>query len=422
VLAYKLGIILVSPWNNKARLWIKGRKRIFQILENTFAHEKRSIVWMHCASLGEFEQGRPLLERLRKEHPGVAILLTFFSSSGFEVSKSYKGADYIFYLPMENKSNAKRFLSIVKPSLVLWVKYEYWYHYLTSIKAQNVPLLLISGIFRPHQGFFKWYKDIYLQMLACFTHLFVQDEESARLLDTLGYNDKYYISGDTRFDRVVEIAENFQPLPLIEQFCGDSPVIVAGSTWQDDDEELDHYANTHPDIKFIIAPHEIEKNHLQDVRKSYHNSVFYSVFKDAHDAASPNDSHLDKTNVLIIDNIGMLSRLYRYGTINFIGGGFGEDGVHNVLEAAVYGKPVVFGPVYDKFVEAEELLEEGGAFTVATALEAEDLLNRLLLDKGMYMKAAEAAKAYVYAKTGATARIMEYINNNRLISDQAKRL
>jgi 3-deoxy-D-manno-octulosonic-acid transferase len=410
---YRLGIMLVTPWNNKARLWVKGRKAIFQNLEKTLAGEERSIVWMHCASLGEFEQGRPLIEIVRKEHPAAAILLTFFSSSGFEATKSYKGADYIFYLPMDSKSSARRFLQLVKPRLVLWVKYEYWYHYLTTIRENNIPLLLISGIFRAEQGFFKWYDGLYLKMLASFTHLFVQDETSAGLLEGIGYKGKYDITGDTRFDRVVEIAEGFQHLEHVEEFCAGRPVIVAGSTWQEDDEELDHYANTHPELKFIIAPHEIDPGHLQEVKKMYHNSVFYSDLKSN---KSAHEMHNKAYNVLIIDNIGMLSRLYKYGTVNFIGGGFGDGGVHNVLEAAVYGKPVVFGPVYDKYIEAIELLEEGGGFSVATALELEDLLNSLLNNTQVYAHAASAAKAYVYAKTGATGKIMQYIESWKFLA------
>jgi 3-deoxy-D-manno-octulosonic-acid transferase len=412
---YRLGITLVSPWNNKARLWIKGREAIFQKMEQALAGEKRSIVWMHCASLGEFEQGRPLIETVRKEKPETAILLTFFSSSGLEVTKSYKGADYIFYLPMDSRANARRLLAIVKPRLVLWVKYEYWYYYLTTINAYKIPVLLISGIFRPEQGFFKWYSALYLKMLASFSYLFVQDESSAELLDSIGYSGKYDVTGDTRFDRVVEIAEGFQPIDHVDEFCSSYPVIVAGSTWQEDDEELDHYANTHPEVRFIIAPHEINPGNLQDVKKMYHNSVFYSGLKKKHEVKAQQHAQDKAPNVLIIDNIGMLSRLYNYGTINFIGGGFGDGGVHNVLEAAVYGKPVIFGPVYDKYVEAVELLEEGGGFSVATALELEDLLNSLLNNKEVYSTAASAAKAYVYAKTGATGKIMQYIESRQLL-------
>ena len=418
LLLYKLGIFLASPWNTKARLWISGRKQLFPKLEQAFAAEERPVIWMHCASLGEFEQGRPLIEKTRESYPGFAILLTFFSASGYESSKNYKGADYIFYLPMENKRNAARFVQLVKPKLVLWVKYEYWYYFLKAIKEQNIPLLLISGIFREHQAFFKWYNNIYLQMLNCFSHLFVQDEMSKELLATIGYKEKTSVSGDTRFDRVIEIAQRFEPLDVISAFCGNDQVLVAGSTWQEDEEELDHYANTHPKIKFIIAPHEIDLAHLQELQKLFHHTVLYSALanREAGEGASPaTTDSIRAANVLVIDNIGMLSRLYKYGTITFVGGGFGDDGVHNVLEAAVYGKPVIFGPVYEKYIEAKELLEAGGGISVATALELEEVLNRLLENKEAYSTAAAASEHYVYSKRGATAKIMEYIKSGKLL-------
>jgi 3-deoxy-D-manno-octulosonic-acid transferase len=358
---------------------------------------------MHCASLGEFEQGRPLLEEIRRTEPGVTIILTFFSSSGYEIRKDYKGADYIFYLPMDSASNARRLLDLFQPKLVLWVKYEFWYYVLREIHRREIPLLLVSGIFRDDQPFFKWYGGIYREMLNFFTHFFVQNEQSKELLAGAGYKDNCTISGDTRFDRVVEIAEGGEHLEWIERFCAERKTVVAGSTWQEDEEELDHYANTHPDIRFILAPHEIDKSHLQDIRKLFHRNVLYSELVASATLPQPD------VNVLIIDNIGMLSRLYKYATITYVGGGFGEDGVHNVLEAAVYGKPVVFGPVYDKFIEAEELVENGGAFSIESALELEAKFDMLFNDEKAYNDACEASKVYVYAKTGAKKKIMEYI-------------
>ena len=416
---YTLGILLVSPWNIKARLWIKGRKNLFQILESALSDEKRKIIWMHCASLGEFEQGRPLFEKISAQYPAYAKMITFFSASGYETSKTYKGADYVFYLPMENRSNAGRFLKRVNPSLVIWVKYEYWYYYLKAISGRQIPLLLISGIFRREQGFFQWYSGIYREMLSCFTHLFIQDERSKNLLATIGYDKNSSVIGDTRFDRVIEIAEAFQPLPWIDEFCGTKTVIVAGSTWQEDEEELDHYANTHPEIRFIIAPHEIDTPHLQEVRKLYQKCILYSEYsrlKTGHDVLVTKDHPLHTANVLIIDNIGMLSRLYKYGTINFVGGGFGDGGVHNILEAAVYGKPVIFGPVYDKYLEAVELLETGGAFSVAAALELEELLETLQREPALYREASTAASKYVYAGKGAADKIMHFIAERKLLA------
>ena len=291
---------------------------------------------MHCASLGEFEQGRPLLEALKTANPAQKIVLTFFSPSGYEVMKNYKGADFVFYLPMDSPVNAKMFLDAVNPSIVLWVKYEYWFYYLSMLKQRNIPTLLVSGIFRQNQPFFKWYGDIWRKMLQSFTHFFVQNNESVKLLSTIGFKENVTLTGDTRFDRVLEIADHFTAVPGIAEFCGDSPVIVAGSTWEEDEIELLHFVNVHKNVKFIIAPHEIDKANLKDVKEEFPHSIFYSELQ-SEQQTTVNDQR-STPNVLIIDNIGTLSRLYKYATITYVGGGYGADGVHNVLEAAVYGK------------------------------------------------------------------------------------
>lgn len=363
---------------------------------------------MHSASLGEFEQGRFLLENLRIMYPDSCMIITFFSPSGYEVMKDYKGADHIFYLPEPTSKNARKFIQLLNPKLVLWIKYDYWYHYLYELKKRNTPVLLISAIFNRKNSFFKWYGPLYTEMLRCFTWLFVQDEASLKRLRLIGFRN-VSVSGDTRFDRVIDIAENFKAIPLIEEFLGDKPVIVAGSTWTEDEEEIDHYANTRPEIKFIIAPHEIGEEHLQEIEKLFNRSVRYS-------ALSETTNHQNnETNTLIIDNIGMLSRLYKYATITFVGGGFGEEGVHNVLEAAVYGKPVIFGPVFNQFMEAIDLLEEGAAFTVDSALELEKTFNNLLSEKEFYKECCNAAREYVYSHRGATQKILNYIQENRLL-------
>ena len=247
---YPLGIRIASIWNEKARLWIKGRKK-FPSLDSRETNES---IWMHCASLGEFEQGRPVLEQLRKDYPAYTIVITFFSPSGYEIQKNYKGADHIFYLPADSAANAKRFISLINPKLVLWVKYEYWHYYLHELKKKNIPLLLISGAFRKDQPFFKWYGNFWRDMLNCFTYYFVQNTSSKELLESIDLKN-VSVSGDTRFDRVITIAGNFDDVPLIKEFCGDNKVIVAGSTWEDDEAELVHYARTNKEIKFIIAQH-----------------------------------------------------------------------------------------------------------------------------------------------------------------------
>ncbi|MEO8172994.1 MAG: glycosyltransferase N-terminal domain-containing protein [Sediminibacterium sp.] len=398
--------------NQKARLWVQGRKGIFKKLSAAFHKNTSPVVWMHCASLGEFEQGSPVLENLRKQYPGYCILLTFFSPSGYEIKKNYAGADHVFYLPMDSPANANRFFNIVQPSLVLFVKYEFWYYYLSEAKQRNIPLVLISGIFRKDQLFFKWYGTVNRKMLSFFSYFFVQNQVSAELLQSIGYTEQVMISGDTRFDRVISIADGFQPIATIDYFCKDQITIVAGSTWTEDDEELDHYANTNTSIKFLIAPHDIETERLQECLSLYKHSMLYSVYEKALQSGTEIPGNI---NVLIIDNMGMLSRLYHYATICYVGGGFGDDGIHNILEAAVYSKPVVFGPVYDKYFEADGLLDEGGAFTIEDALELENLLKEFLASKEFHASAGEAAGRYVRDHAGATGKAIKYIQENRLL-------
>jgi 3-deoxy-D-manno-octulosonic-acid transferase len=405
---YGLGARCLAPWNAKAALWVKGRKNLLQHIGNTWSHTKKDFtIWMHSASLGEFEQGRPVLEALKKQHPQCRIVLTFFSPSGYEIRKHYKGADAVYYLPADSIKNATAFLDIIQPNLVLWVKYEYWYHYLNTLKKRNIPTLLISGLFRSSQPFFKWYGRLHRHMLTCFEQLFVQTAVSKELLHSIGFTSNVQLNGDTRFDRVTTIAASFEALPIIEQFIANAPVIVAGSTWLEDEEELDHFANTNPAIKFIIAPHEIGEERMQEVMPLFKNSIRLSAYNGGPTTA----------NTLIIDNIGMLSRLYHYATIAYVGGGFGDDGLHNILEAATYEKPVLFGPNYEKHYEAVEMVEAGGAFTIENALEAEKVLQELLTNQEVYQTAAQAAGNYVTQNRGATEAILNYIQEKRLLTN-----
>jgi 3-deoxy-D-manno-octulosonic-acid transferase len=404
---YQLAVTVISPFNAKARLWIQGRKNLLQRMQSAIEPSGK-LIWMHCASLGEFEQGRPVLEQIKKNHPAYKILLTFFSPSGYEVRKDYTEADHIFYLPIDTKENAERFYDIVKPSLVMFIKYEYWFYYLYEAKKRKIPLILVSGIFREDQPFFKWYGKLHREMLQNFSWLLVQNGTSKDLLDTIGYNKNVVVSGDTRFDRVVEISESFVPIDLVERFCGNADVIVAGSTWTEDDKELAHYANTNRQIKFIIAPHNINDLRLNECKRYYHHSVKYS---DVHNGLS-----MPGANVLIIDNVGMLSRLYKYATVCLVGGAFGGGGVHNVLEAAVYGKPVVYGPEYDEYAEAVELVEAGGAFSVETALELEQTFNLLMQKGSAYFSACEASYNYVQRKKGATGNVLELLYEKHLLT------
>jgi 3-deoxy-D-manno-octulosonic-acid transferase len=399
--AYQTGIRLASLWNPKAARWVKGREHfpVFPAGAPT--------IWMHCSSLGEFEQGRPVLEALRNRYPQCRIVLSFFSPSGYEIRKNYAGADQVIYLPMDSAANARRLLDSLKPSLVIWVKYEYWYYYLQACKQRQIPVLLVSAIFRPGQPFFKSYGALWRKMLNFFDQIFVQEPESAKLLTSIGRSANVHISGDTRFDRVMAIAEAAQPVTGIDAFVAGRPVMVAGSTWEEDEEELVHYVKRHPEICFILAPHEVDATRLAEMKKTFPDALLYSALA----AADPNE----KKHVLIIDSIGLLARLYRYADVTYIGGGFGDDGIHNTLEAAVYGKPVLFGPVYEKFAEAKGLVACGGAFPVEQALELESKLDELFSNPEQKRMAGEAAGNFVRMNRGATQQIIETIYEKRLL-------
>jgi 3-deoxy-D-manno-octulosonic-acid transferase len=417
LIIYKAGISLVSIWNPKAKLWIQGRKNVFEKLQNlTDIFEKKSlpVIWMHAASLGEFEQGRPVLQKIRNEFTDVNIVITFFSPSGFEIAKKNKEFKNIFYLPMDSKINAKKWLNILKPDLVLWVKYEYWYFYLQEIKSRNIPLLMISGVYRSNQIFFRWYGTFYKKMLSSFTYFFLQNKNSKEQLEKIIPAKKITVAGDTRCDRVIDIAENFIEIPGIREFCNESKVIVMGSTWEEDETEWIHFARQHPEIKFIIAPHEIDAENIADVKKEFEGSVFYSEW--VSEVSAINDEALGREfHCLIIDNIGMLSRLYYYATITYVGGGFGDDGLHNILEAAVYGKPVIFGPEHEKNFEAQELINCGGAISIENAIELEKMINQLLKNETELSSRSVAAKKYVYKNAGASDKVISFIKANKLI-------
>ena len=435
IFLYPLVAKLISSNNEKAKLWVDGRKDIFVRLKEAFSNNRSKVVWVHCSSLGEFEQGRPVIEEIKKKNPSIKILLTFFSPSGYEVRKNYEKADWVFYLPMDSAVNAKRFYDIVNPGLILFVKYEFWHYYLLEAKERYIPLLLVSGIFRNNQPFFKWYGAFNRKMLTCFSWFFVQNDESVDLLNSIGIEMNVTQSGDTRFDRVLTIAKQFEPIPAIESFIGDcKQVIVAGSTWLEDDEILYHYTVTHPHVKFIIAPHDIQQSRIEECLKLYKNAnrfsdlltVYRLPFSDEPSMFSVNGERLavnlpsltiNQPNVLIIDNIGMLSRLYKYATICFVGGAFGEDGVHNVLEAAVYNKPVVFGPEYSKYFEAGDLVDAKGAYSIESTLELEKVVNRLFNDENLYNTTAINAGNYVSKNGGATEIITEYIYEKRLLTN-----
>lgn len=399
---YGLAIRVASPFNKKAKLLLDGRGRTKRVLDGTANDVKVNTgnekwVWFHAASLGEFEQGRPVIEELKKREPETKIVLTFFSPSGYEIRKNYAMADAILYLPADNRKNANAFLDAYKPSVAVIVKYEYWYNFLTELKRRGVPTYLISAIFLPTQPFFKWWGGIYREMLGCFTKLFIQDEESLDLLNKIGVKHAV-VTGDTRFDRVEQIAAEAKCIPQVEKFLNGADSVVCGSTWGPDEENLFAYINSYDgDFKWIIAPHEIGEGHISKILSLSKKPV-------ARITAMP-ESVAD-CNVLIVDCIGMLSAIYRYGSVSYIGGGFGV-GIHNTLEAAVYGVPVIFGPNHKKFREALGLIAEGGAFTYSESSELAELLNTLLVKPEITKAAGMSARKYVESQLGATPLIVK---------------
>jgi 3-deoxy-D-manno-octulosonic-acid transferase len=378
--------------HRKAKLMEEGRRNVLNLLRERRNPADR-YVWFHAASLGEFEQGRPLMELLRREHPEYKILLTFFSPSGYEVRKNYAGADIICYLPYDCPSTVRRFVDIVRPEQVFFVKYEFWGNCLEELHRRGIPVYLISGIFRQRQAFFKPYGGVLRPALNCFTHLFVQDEESRRLLASIGV-ERVTVCGDTRFDRVLDINRAAKVLPWAEKFgegCG--CVLVAGSTWPKDEDIILAHFNAHPEMKLIIASHEIHEERIQQIISKLKRPYMRYTQMD--------ESRLSEVDCLIVDAIGFLSSIYRYGQVAYVGGGFGV-GIHNTLEAAVYGMPVVFGPNHQAFREALGLLAAGGAATIATAEEYDAVMSRWMTDADALRSAGEKAGEYVQQNAGAT--------------------
>lgn len=398
------GIIrLFSLFNAKAKLWTNGRKNSFNILSQFKRQCEKPIVWIHCASLGEFEQGRPLIDRMRNEDPQLAVVITFFSPSGFEIRKNYSGADLVCYLPLDTPRNARRFVSILKPQMAIFVKYEYWFNYMKSLHKQSIPLYVVSAIFRPNQHFFKKSGFWFAKQLSLVSHFFVQNQTSCNLLKSIGY-ENFTLCGDTRFDRVFEICQNRKSFPLLEAFCNsnpDSKTWVLGSSWHPDELMFVSLIAQQKNIRLIIAPHEINEAHLMEIKALFSNQqvVFYTTAS-LETAAT--------ADIMIVDTMGMLSQIYQYAHIAYIGGGFGV-GIHNILEAAVYGIPVIFGPRYQKFDEATSLIATGGAFSVNNSAELDNIAHTLMTHDDEYRKVSEACSVFVTQNIGATNKIISHI-------------
>lgn len=396
---YTLSIRIAAIFGStKAQLWLKGRQDIFAKIQAAFAANTQPIIWLHCASLGEFEQGRPILEAFKKQAPQYKILLTFFSPSGYEIQKNYAHADWVFYLPMDSPFNAAKFLQITQPAMAIFVKYEFWYFYLSQLQKNKIPTYLVSAIFRPQQVFFKWYGGIFRQMIFCFKHIFVQDAGSVELLQKIGFK-AVTVAGDTRTDRVLAIKAQAKKYPIVEMFCANYPVLVAGSTWLADEVVLAGFLKQYSNYKIILAPHQIDETHLLQIEEKF---AFTSVLR--YSKCNEN-SALQTAKVLIIDNFGMLSSLYGYGQIAYIGGGFGA-GIHNSLEAAVYEIPVLFGSNYQKFKEAKDLIQEGIAFEIKNAKDIEKAIV-VIQEKSDLI--ASSTRAYISKNQNATQIVMSHI-------------
>lgn len=417
-LLYDLGISLytallklISPFHAKARMWTEGRANIMERIAQTIEKDSHP-VWFHCASLGEFEQGRSLMEAIKKEYPAIKIVLTFYSPSGYEIRKDTPLADYVFYLPTDTAKHARQFLDHVQPRLAIFTKYEYWYHYFRTLKKRGIPLLMISAIFREEQVFFKWYGGFFRGILRQVRFFFTQNADSVLWLRAIRIRQAG-LAGDTRFDRVVELPKQLRRLPEVEQFLvGGATVLVAGSTWLPDERLLAELLASDGAWKMLLAPHEIHETHLQEVEQLFPDALFFSRFEQY------TAEQVKKARVLIIDNIGMLSALYGYGQLAYIGGGFGA-GIHNTLEAATYGIPVVFGPNYTRFQEAVDLIEAGSGFPVKNAQELRQIMQ-MLTQEERRSAAGEAAQKYVRRKSGATQIIMKYLETEGLLSDDKK--
>ena len=399
----EFGVFIASFFSKKIKTMWRGQHMAYRILKKK-VDPNAQYAWFHAASLGEFEQGRPIMEEYRRMYPKRKILLTFFSPSGYEVRKNYDGADIICYLPIDTPTNARKFLRLVRPVEAFFIKYEFWYDYLHILKYRNVPVYSVSSIFRPGQIFFRWYGHNYAKVLNCFTHFFVQNEESAQLLSTIGI-DNVTITGDTRFDRVEQIARESKQIPAVELFVGDAKkVFIAGSSWLPDEQIFIPWLAKHPEWKVIIAPHVIGESHLEQILALLEGRKVVRM------SMSSGFSHdeIRNADVMIIDCYGLLSSIYRYGTVAYVGGGFGV-GIHNLPEAAVWNIPVIFGPNHVKFKEAHELKAYGGGFAIAGAEDFDRIMTTFDTDPKALSNASKAAGDYVHTHSGAMVKIINHI-------------
>lgn len=409
---YSFGAKVLALKKEKARKMIDGQNRAIEYLRNNI-DRTASYVWIHVASLGEFEQGRPLIEMIKKKAPQYKIVLTFFSPSGYEVRKNYSEVDAVCYLPFDFKHNATLLLDVINPQMAFFVKYEFWGNYLEELHKRKIPTYLISSIFRKSQSFFKWWGGMFRKMLNCYTHIYVQDDASKQLLLGIGVSN-VTVAGDTRFDRVTDIMSKTVELPLISLFKKTARrTLIVGSSWEADEDIYIRWINTHTDVKTIIAPHEFDADRLMKMCVRINGAILLSELIRKYGENGEfisSENKIDELRCVIVDCFGLLASLYRYGDIAYVGGGFGH-GIHNINEAAVYGMPVIFGPKFQKFKEAKDLIENGGAFTVANELEFEEVINKLVNDGVALKDAGEIAGRYIHGNIGATEKIFSDIFN-----------
>jgi len=414
---YYLGIKAASITHEKARLWVAGRTGIFERISTAIGTKKNQhpILWIHCASLGEFEQSRPIIESFKAQYPRWQVFLTFYSPSGYEIRKNYPFADYVFYLPLDTKANARRFLEIVQPDIAIFVKYEFWYHFLSELRTRNTPSFLISAIFNENQIFFKPYGRFFRKILHTFTTIFVQNKESLDTLQKFGF-DNIIQAGDTRIDRVMTLSKNLKDFPVIEAFADGQKVLIAGSTWHDDEKIITHYANqiggqTNGYAKIIIVPHEVSEKRLIEIRQSLRvpNILYSEAMRRMYNGTDAEKSEASQASVLVIDHIGSLSAIYRYGHLAYVGGGFGK-GIHSTLEPGAFGLPIIFGPKYQKFEEATQLIQSKGAFTIKSYAEFESIMIHLK-NEAEYNGASKSVEAYLSQNQGATKIILSTMDH-----------
>jgi 3-deoxy-D-manno-octulosonic-acid transferase len=395
---YGFAVLIASLFNEKAKRWREGRKDIFNNLKKAFDGNQLPVIWFHCASLGEFEQGRPVIESFKQKFPNYKVLLTFFSPSGYEVRKNYAGADYVFYLPLDTYANANKFIDRVNPKIAVFVKYEFWYNYINTLNQKGVPLYLISAKFRADQYFFKWYGGWFRKQLSMYRKIFLQDADSEQLLKGITANNSV-LAGDTRFDRVIDIAEQAKTDAIAEAFKGNSKLWICGSTWEEDERIIlsvyKQLVKGGEKLKLLIVPHEIGEKHINQVAEQFKARKYSEVKAE----------EVKDYNELIIDKMGMLSSLYKYADVAYIGGGFGKN-IHNLPEAAVFGVPVLFGPNHHKFTEAIDLIKLQGGFAINNENELLEKMKQLLKDVDYCKKIGANAKAYIYNGSGATRKII----------------